>query len=1344
MPARMTRAQEETASSSSEAEEDKKLESHACIHWSGGSKKIPIIIFHAEAILTKETAMRLVGERYHLGFKIVRTDSRLVRSILGSHGFQEVPQNSNEFNLMWTGSHLKPYLMRNLLDFQKVNHFPRSYELTRKDRLYKNVHRMQQSHGFKNFNFLPQTFMLPTEYQEFCNAFTKDRGPWIVKPVASSRGRGVYLINSPNQISLEENILVSRYINQPLLIDDFKFDVRLYVLVTSYDPLVIYLYEEGLARFATVRYDKAAKNIKNQFMHLTNYSVNKKSADYVSCDDPEVEDYGNKWSMSAMLRYLKQEGKDTAELMAHVEDLIIKAVVSAEMAIASACKTFVPHRGVCFELYGFDVLIDANLKPWLLEVNLSPSLACDAPLDLKVKASMLSDMFTLVGLVCHDPTQRYGRATTFEPPKRSQSQKQQRQRPLSASDVETNMMTASTKEKTGKTSNSVLSLTMDEVRTLRKVNEEWERRGGFIRIFPRVDTWELYGPYLEFKTTLNYVLSMHLFTDRGSKGATVGISRVRTLRDGGMEFGISSSYSEVKLHAALYERKLLSLEMRKRRRRHGKPRPGLVQRAGTSKPTTAHQKVELESEEEEGVAEESDETEETSCIPGAPSEPRKQAQPVPTKESACQENALKEQKGLDDQGQSSPEPPPVNLMMVLRENGNLSKVQARMAFSAYLQRVRQRLNTEVVDQSQNYAWAAKEDEQMDLVVRFLKRAAANLQQSLRMVLPGRRLPLMDRRRILAYQLGEFLQYYNQETDHMVQKKALHPPPECAEDEVNHQQFQSFVKFASESELEEVLTFYTQKNKSASVFLGANPKIAKTSKSSDDSVSKAHDDRREKLEPIKEIQMREEKEHQAPADCQGAELPKTAKSSKTSTSVDEESRAAPPCPPSSSGITGNRAGVSQPSSHSTIIDTSRPSGQQLPLVSTLVSGPGTFTGNPLVQMSSSTSSSSPGQSAAGNWAYPAASSSSQASNSERIQRSRSGILAATSVSSLQSAAQIYSQRLSRPSSAKAVGCHQSPSRHRSGMFGGLKEREDGITQSTACNHSAVATALQRLVEKQANRQYSTSSHLGLLTQQLTNMNLASGALSRFSSSCMAAHRPAGTAGGPVRVLHPDTQENATHTPPRFRAPEMERLSGDGDMESSAYSMVTGVPPQQKYHPTASSYQLQYAVQQLELQRLQTRQLLEQSRARHQVVFSNQQYPISSQYPLPENSGTHWTGHILPSNQKMATQKATSTSQHVPKPPVNHKQVLLRKTPSQRPGRVSSVDSRPDGFHSSLRSTTSSEPISSPSGALNAPEIIFARSKADIPSSAATKRDSKEMEKGSTVRDRGQPPRGGKNK
>jgi hypothetical protein len=58
------------------------------------------------------------------------------------------------------------------------------------------------------------------------------------------------------------------------------------------------------------------------------------------------------------------------------------------------------------ELYGFDILIDSSLKPWLLEVNLSPSLGCDSPLDVRVKSAMLVDLLTLVGLPTIDPMLR--------------------------------------------------------------------------------------------------------------------------------------------------------------------------------------------------------------------------------------------------------------------------------------------------------------------------------------------------------------------------------------------------------------------------------------------------------------------------------------------------------------------------------------------------------------------------------------------------------------------------------------------------------------------------------------------------------------------------------------------------------------------------------------------------------------------------------------------------------------------------------------------------------------------------------------------------------------------------
>ncbi|XP_003824237.1 tubulin polyglutamylase TTLL5 isoform X19 [Pan paniscus] len=1262
MPIVMARDLEETASSS-EDEEVISQEDHPCIMWTGGCRRIPVLVFHADAILTKDNNIRVIGERYHLSYKIVRTDSRLVRSILTAHGFHEVHPSSTDYNLMWTGSHLKPFLLRTLSEAQKVNHFPRSYELTRKDRLYKNIIRMQHTHGFKAFHILPQTFLLPAEYAEFCNSYSKDRGPWIVKPVASSRGRGVYLINNPNQISLEENILVSRYINNPLLIDDFKFDVRLYVLVTSYDPLVIYLYEEGLARFATVRYDQGAKNIRNQFMHLTNYSVNKKSGDYVSCDDPEVEDYGNKWSMSAMLRYLKQEGRDTTALMAHVEDLIIKTIISAELAIATACKTFVPHRSSCFELYGFDVLIDSTLKPWLLEVNLSPSLACDAPLDLKIKASMISDMFTVVGFVCQDPAQRASTRPiypTFESSRRNPFQKPQRCRPLSASDAEMKNLVGSAREKgPGKLGGSVLGLSMEEIKVLRRVKEENDRRGGFIRIFPTSETWEIYGSYLEHKTSMNYMLATRLFQDRMTA-------------DGAPELKIESLNSKAKLHAALYERKLLSLEVRKRRRRSSRLRAMRPKYPVITQPAEMNVKTETESEEEEEVSlDNEDEEQEASQEESAGFLRENQAKYTPSLtalvENTPKENSMKVREWNNKDGhccklETQELEPKFNLMQILQDNGNLSKVQARIAFSAYLQHVQIRLMKDSGGQTFSASWAAKEDEQMELVVRFLKRASNNLQHSLRMVLPSRRLALLERRRILAHQLGDFIIVYNKETEQMAEKKSKKKVEEEEEDGVNTENFQEFIRQASEAELEEVLTFYTQKNKSASVFLGTHSKSSKNNNSYSDSGAKG--DHPETI--MEEVKIKPPKQQQT------TEI-HSDKLSRFTTSAEKEAKLVDSN--SSSGPTATLQKI--PNTHLSSVTTSdlSPGPCHHSSLSQIPSAIPSMPHQPTILLNTVSASASPClHPGAQNIPSPAG-----------LPRCRSGSHTIGPFSSFQSAAHIYSQKLSRPSSAKAGSCYLN--KHHSGIAKTQKEGEDASLYSKRYNQSVVTAELQRLAEKQAARQYSPSSHINLLTQQVTNLNLATGIINRSSASTPPTLRPIISPSGPTWSTQSDPQAPENHSSsPGSRSLQTGGFAWEGEVENNVYSKATGVVPQHKYHPTAGSYQLHFALQQLEQQKLQSRQLLDQSRARHQAIFGSQTLPNSNLWTMNNGAGCTISSATA-SGQKPTTlpQKVvpppSSCASLVPKPPPNHKQVLRRAT-SQKTSKGSSAEGQLNGLQSSL--------------------------------------------------------------
>ncbi|XP_030574251.1 tubulin polyglutamylase TTLL5 isoform X2 [Archocentrus centrarchus] len=1246
MPA-VIRDKEDSESSSEDEQED-----HPCIAWSSISKTIPILLFIPEAVVSKDGNISSVGERYNMAFKIVRTESRLVREILTNHGFHEVHPNSNDFNLMWTGSHLKPYILRSLQDFQKVNHFPRSHELTRKDRLYKNIQRMQQTHGFKNFHIVPQTFVLPAEYQEFCNCFAKDKGPWIIKPVASSRGRGIYLVSNPNQISMTENILVSRYINNPLLIDGFKFDVRLYVLVTSYDPLLIYVYEEGLARFATVKYDRTSKNIKNTFMHLTNYSVNKKSSDYVSCDDPEVEDYGNKWSMSAVLRYLKQEGKDTTLLMKQVEDLIIKAVLSAELQIATACKTFVPHKANCFELYGFDVLIDSNLKPWLLEVNLSPSLACDAPLDLKIKASMIADMFSLVGFVCQDPLSRQPHADqrTQKPfsAQLATAHSRVRQRLTSANISETQGLKDKREAKLSQ-GDSTLNLTAEEIRVLRRIKEEYERRGGFIRIFPTADTWELYGGYLESKTSLNFMLANRLFHGRNVNG--------------NVQLQVDVVHG---CHVVQYERKLLSLEARKRRQRH-LTHGSAARKKKSGKESKASLTENSSQEGEECAQEEVKHVFEPVSHKALVAEQRKQ---VATPLERCHSKAQSSSEAAVCNAS-----PTVNLLNILQQGWELSKVQARIAFSSYLWRVQQRLLAESRDNTIS-AWPDNDNDQMELVIRFLRRAASNLQQDIKVVLPSRQLPLQDRRRILSHQLGEFIHCYNKETEHMVKKQESSKVEHC----VNPEVFQEYIGAASENDLEEVLTFYTQKNKSATVFLGTKVRGVNKKDVHEVNVSgKRENSKSLAVEEDSKLSLLTGKVSSNPdikaTDSQPSfcMLPEDQQAEVRMGKTQPEIQSSQHCSsfPVTLDCTHNHLQHCSPASLPLHCPPPPPPPQPPSYAQSLakshfchsegLSDPPAYTAAPVVTQpprvmwtaaSTGSNTVTTGQST---------------QVLRRIQSFTSSMSGSGSASSIPSATHIYSQKLSRPTSAGQVTRRSTSSKLKSNSVGAFRELNT-LTAQAQSNQQAFISALQKLADKQVARHYASSSHINLLTQHLTNLNLANKMLSRES---LTLNPKAATIHGPVRAVHPGTALPSSTGPLK----EEESL-WDWQMQN-ACSLMTGVTPKQHYQPTQGSYQLQFAIQQLQQQRLKGHhQFLDQTHCRHKAQFPDQ--TPHSQAPTKSSSCPPSSFHTLPNQSHGLSHIQTCVSPVLaPKPPSSAREGQVRKTTAKRLIRQMSSESSASG-------------------------------------------------------------------
>ncbi|XP_065208221.1 probable tubulin polyglutamylase TTLL2 [Planococcus citri] len=301
--------------------------------------------------------------------------------------------SGREWNLWWRTKGFPVFHCHRLDKEQFTNHIPYASFICRKDNLIRCLKCMKKIYG-SSFNFIPEGFNLPLEYKKllaFCKTEEKfnssgSKEIWICKPVGLSQGRGISLFQNPSDLVYNSNAVVQKYVKNPLLIGGYKFDLRLYVLVPSFHPLTVYIYREGLARFGTEKF--SLNNLKNRFAHLTNSSLNKLGPGYL--ETKERIGAGCKWSLQQLRCYLQQTIGSDWLLWQNISTMIVLTIVSQ--------LSKVPNTVNCFEFYGFDILIDSELKPWLIEVNLSPALSIDCSLDPDIKKPMIHDMFDLIGL----------------------------------------------------------------------------------------------------------------------------------------------------------------------------------------------------------------------------------------------------------------------------------------------------------------------------------------------------------------------------------------------------------------------------------------------------------------------------------------------------------------------------------------------------------------------------------------------------------------------------------------------------------------------------------------------------------------------------------------------------------------------------------------------------------------------------------------------------------------------------------------------------------------------------------------------------------------------------------
>uniref|UniRef100_A0A8D2PRX6 Uncharacterized protein n=1 Tax=Zosterops lateralis melanops TaxID=1220523 RepID=A0A8D2PRX6_ZOSLA len=169
---------------------------------------------------------------------------------------------------------------------------------------------------------------------------TRKTRTFICKPDNSCQGRGIFITHHLEEINSSPHLCSCPFpSSQPFLIDGFKFDMRIYVLVTSCDPLRIFLYKEGLARFATMRYiDHSTRNLGDTCMHLTNYAINKHNENFITDDTVGSKRY---WHVQALQEHClgTLHSYDTSKLWADIDDIVIKTLISAHPVLKHHYQT---------------------------------------------------------------------------------------------------------------------------------------------------------------------------------------------------------------------------------------------------------------------------------------------------------------------------------------------------------------------------------------------------------------------------------------------------------------------------------------------------------------------------------------------------------------------------------------------------------------------------------------------------------------------------------------------------------------------------------------------------------------------------------------------------------------------------------------------------------------------------------------------------------------------------------------------------------------------------------------------------------------------------------------------
>jgi len=346
---------------------------------------------------------------------------RLLKLIIQKRGWKEV--FDLKADIFWSGLNLNSndfILVKNIYN----NRIPYLSELAQK-RFTAFFLNKFLSYFPESFDFYPQTFLLPQDFERLKKFKTENKKTLLIaKPTSGSQGDGIILFKTLkdleyflNTSSNDSEYVVQEYIKNPLLLEQKKFDLRFYVLISSLNPLRVWIHDQALARFCTENYQKPKKeNLRNVYMHLSNYSLNKNNKNYIYDEECQGKTQATKRTLESLWKNFEEENildkKD--QILEDIEILVKKFIISMFPFINYYSKLqYGDSQDLSglknFHIIGFDIMLNSEFKPYLLEINANPSLSIEhdpnyvklieiSPVDYFVKEKVVEDCLDILNL----------------------------------------------------------------------------------------------------------------------------------------------------------------------------------------------------------------------------------------------------------------------------------------------------------------------------------------------------------------------------------------------------------------------------------------------------------------------------------------------------------------------------------------------------------------------------------------------------------------------------------------------------------------------------------------------------------------------------------------------------------------------------------------------------------------------------------------------------------------------------------------------------------------------------------------------------------------------------------